>query len=50
MADDVITFKQNAIRNKLETMEQKRKNKQVAAKIVERQVETIRREYTFQPK
>ena len=50
MADDVITFKQNAIINKLETMEQKRKNEQVAAMIVERQVETIRREYTFQPK
>ena len=31
-------------------MEQKRKNEQVAAMIVERQVETIRREYTFQPK
>ena len=28
MADDVITFKQNAIINKLETMEQKRKNEQ----------------------
>ena len=50
MADDVITFKQNAIIDTLETMEQKRKNEQVAAKIVERQVETIRREYTFQPK
>ena len=44
MADDVITFKQNAIINKLETMEQKRKNEQVAAKIGERQVETIKRE------
>jgi len=50
MADDVITYKQNAIINKLETMEQERKNGQVAAKITERQVETIRREYTFQPK
>ena len=50
MADDVITFKQNAIIDTLETMEQKRKNEQVAAKIGERQVETIRREYTFQPK
>ena len=26
MADDVITFKQNAIINKLENMEQERKN------------------------
>lgn len=31
-------------------MEQKRKNEQVAAKIGERQMETIMREYTFQPK
>jgi hypothetical protein len=31
-------------------MEQKQKDEQVAAKTAERQVGTIRREYTFQPK
>ena len=50
MADDVITFKQNAIIDTLETMEQKRKNEQVAAKIGERQVGTIKRGYPYKPK
>ena len=47
MADDVITFKQNAIIDTLETMEQKRKNEQVAVKIVEWLVETTRESALF---
>ena len=43
----MITFKQNAIINKLETMEQKQMNEQIAAKIAERQVETIKRDYPY---
>jgi hypothetical protein len=43
----VITFKQNAIINKLETMEQKQKNGQVAAKTAERQIETITGDYPY---